>query len=132
MTLDVVSGCHMGTRTTFSHSSTAHTGAILHGCLVHPAPATWLRQPCSKHAVRGSSQAAGGRITGHGSSPGTQGQQEASAKPGSLLHAEYREQVAQVRDRVVGDAVPVGLLALVGIEHHRGQAGLPGAEDVPV
>src|SRR6266699_758503 len=60
MTLDVVSGCHMGTRTTFSHSSTAHTGAILHGCLVHPAPATWLRQPCSKHAVRGSSQAAGG------------------------------------------------------------------------
>src|SRR3984893_19416234 len=30
----------------------------------------------------------------------------------SLLHAEYREQVAEVGDRVVGDAVPVGLLAL--------------------
>src|SRR6516225_2606686 len=45
---------------------------------------------------------------------------------------EYRQQVAEIGDRVVGDAVPVGLLALVRIEHHRGQAGLPGAEDVPV
>src|SRR5213082_2589319 len=129
MTLDVVSGCHMGTKTTLTHSSTARTGAILHGCLVHAAPATWLGQPCSKREQPGDR---GARISGYGGAAGTQGQQEASAKPGSLLHAEYREQVAQVRDRVVGDAVPVGLLALVGIEHHRGQAGLPGAEDVPV
>src|ERR1700730_11477468 len=35
----------------------------------------------------------------------------------SLLHAEYREQVAEIGDRVVGYTVPVGLLALVGIEH---------------
>ncbi len=50
----------------------------------------------------------------------------------SLLRSEYGQQVPQVRDRVIGHAVQVGLLALVGIEHHRGQARLPRAEDVAV
>jgi len=42
------------------------------------------------------------------------------------------QEVAEVRDGVVGLAIPVGLLALIGIEHHGRQAGFPRSVDVAV
>jgi hypothetical protein len=46
--------------------------------------------------------------------------------------AEDLKEVAEVRDRVVGSAIPVSLLSLIGIEHDSRQAGLPRSVDVAV
>src|ERR1700683_3833213 len=46
--------------------------------------------------------------------------------------AEDLKEVAEVRDRVVGSAIPVSLLALIGIEHHSRHAGFPRSVDVAV
>jgi glycyl-tRNA synthetase alpha subunit len=45
---------------------------------------------------------------------------------------EDLQEVAEIRDRVVGHAIQVDLRSLIGIEHHGLHADLPRSEDVTV